>query len=358
MRSLRYVAFPYTSETGLMGRRPQTLALMLLLLVVANVAQAQSPEPSPADKETARNLYRRGHERFRSGDYHGALEAFQAADKIMDVPTTGLEVGRTQAQLLLLLEARDRLLQVSRYPQEPDEPEAYTKAREEAKVLAQEIAARIPAVRIEVRGPAGPMNERPDLVIKVDGQPLRRELYSLPRSLNPGRHVFDAIAPGFAPQRATESIAEGEQRVIQLVLVPRLAGDQPGPKPDGGNGSEPAGEEGISPLAWVGLGLGGAALVLGAATGIVTLSRAAALDEECPGKQCSAEQEEELESAKTLGHVSTASFVVGGVGVTAGLIVLLITIGDDDTASSPPAPGGVSAQPLIGPGFIGLRGRF
>ena len=140
------------------------LALMLSVALFASHVQGQTSdgprEINVGDRETARSLMDDGDAKLAVGDYRGALDAYLAADKIMGVPTTGVDVGRAQHKLGLLLEARDTWLRVTRYPARPDEPDAFTKARRQARALATAIAGRIPSLQIEVTGVA------PDVAIK------------------------------------------------------------------------------------------------------------------------------------------------------------------------------------------------
>ena len=85
---------------------------------------------------------------LKAGDLTGALEAYRGADAIMGVPTTGIEVARTQIRLGRLVEARDTALKVSRYPVKRREPRPFTDARTEALQLASELAARIPSLQL------------------------------------------------------------------------------------------------------------------------------------------------------------------------------------------------------------------
>jgi hypothetical protein len=75
-------------------------------------------EPTASEKETARGLMDEGHAKDDRGDHAGALESFRAADALMHVPTTGLEVGRQQVALKLLV-AACRWSRASRPPSRP-----------------------------------------------------------------------------------------------------------------------------------------------------------------------------------------------------------------------------------------------
>ncbi|MBW2528591.1 MAG: hypothetical protein JRI23_30740 [Deltaproteobacteria bacterium] len=331
------------------------------------MAQPSAPaaEPSPADKETARNAYLTGVERYRAEDYHGALQAFQAADRIMGVPTTGLELGRTQMTLGLLVEARDRLLEVTRYPVRAGEPGPYAKARAEAGELAADLAKRIPSISIQVGTVDGPLPPDVKPKVTVDDAAVAPDLLDIPRRLNPGHHTVMAGAEGFVSQRQAITLAERDQRVLQFKLV-RGSGDgaspEPGPNtgPDKGPVAPDAPGPEISPLVWVGFGVGAAGLLTGGITGGITLSKTSSLEDECPDKQCTAEQEADLDDAKLVGHVSTAGFVIGGVGVAVGIVGLALT--DWDGGSSEPGDGApesaIRLQPLLGPTSIGLQGSF
>jgi hypothetical protein len=55
----------------------------------------------------------------------------------------------------------------------------------------------------------------------------------------------------------------------------------------------------------------------------------------------------------TLAHVSTTGFVIGGVGAAVATVALVMELTGDE-------PGGDRATltPLLGPGFVGVRGSF
>lgn len=356
-------------------RLAQGLVIATLAVAPGWRATAAQPgaapnEPSAADKETARHLYQTGVERYRAEDYHGALEAFRAADRIMGVPTTGLELGRTQATLGLLVEARDRLLQVTRYPISSGEPAPFAQARQEAARLAADLADRIPSIQVQLQGPEGPLPADVEPTVKVDEAVIPPDLLGVPRRLNPGEHLVSVHADGYRAETRTITLAERDQRVASIRLVPNGGADRTG---DGGQdagdptvGDEPsgAGEPSpvqLSPLVWIGFGVGAAGLLTGTIAGGVALSEASSLDEQCPDGRCSPAQQDDLDAANRIGHVSTAGFVVGGVGVAAGIVGLLLSDwgeGGGDAAAGTVRTSDVAVEPLIGIGGGGLRGWF
>ena len=119
---------------------------------------------------------------------------------------------------------------------------------------------------------------------------------------------------------------------------------QPLPLPD------PADERGVSPVAYVGFGVAAVGVLVGAITGGISLSQQSTLREECPNDICAPEKEYELSEAMALGHVSTASFVVAGLAVGVGVIGLV--------HGGSESKGSVAILPHVGPGSVGLTGRF
>jgi hypothetical protein len=60
----------------------------------------------------------------------------------------------------------------------------------------------------------------------------------------------------------------------------------------------------------------------------------------------------ELDEADTVALVSTVAFVLGGVGLAAGVAGLIGGLYDTDPSAE------ASVRPLLGPGFVGVDGRF
>lgn len=122
----------------------------------------------------------------------------------------------------------------------------------------------------------------------------------------------------------------------------------------------------ISPLVWIGLGVGVAGLVTFGVAGGVAMHRESKLADECPDASCAPDQQDALDKAMLSAHVSTVGLIIGGMGVTI-LTIGLVLPGDDDaegpTAAEPaaePEPQAESAalQLLLRPGSVGLRAQF
>lgn len=329
-----------------MGRghaRGGLLAASLLVCAVAHPAAAQSerPEPSFADKETARSLFEDGDRKYRAGDYKGALAAFEAADEIMGVPTTGVERGRTLAKLGRLLEAREVLLRVTRFPTAPAETPVFARARREAAVLAREVAERIPSLSIQISGLA----EDTEFELLVDGSAVPTKARRFPRKVDPGQHTVEVRAEGYQTEKRTVSAREGESVDVQIAMQATAAPNSDTPPSD-------VGPLGIPIMSWVGFSVGAAGLIIGAVAGGVTLSNVSDLDERCPSRDaCPPDVQEDLDEAEAISHLSTAGFIIGGLGIAVGLTGLFLfgplKVGQD-----------ARVQPWVGLASAGLRGAF
>jgi hypothetical protein len=113
-----------------------------------------------------------------------------------------------------------------------------------------------------------------------------------------------------------------------------------------------------SPLPWIAFGVGGAGLAVGAVTGVMALSIKSDLNESCPSGKCSpssaeeeARFEDDVSQYHTLGTISGIGFGIGLAGAATGVVLLLTT---------PKAESAPSARitPVIGPGYVGIRGRM
>ncbi len=277
-----------------------------LLACVWLLAGAAHAEPSAADKETARSLLLDGRARMEAKDYAAALKAFQGADAIMHVPTTGIAVARAHAALGHLIEARETALAVSRTSAEPGESPAFADARAEAADLAARLAPRIPSVTVIVTG------VDPSLVeVRLDGALLPVATLGLPRKTNPGHHTVSLTGPAYAD--VTSEIEVKEQDAIKVELSPKRSGvpaPTAAPPPvatgvatsvataaplvsaPGATATAPGGPGAAAPpapvpaWAWVAGGAGVAALGVGAGFLADFLGVRDTLARDCPGNVC------------------------------------------------------------------------
>jgi len=214
-----------------------------------------------------------------------------------------------------------------------------------------ELTGALPSIIVTAKTGAGEDVVR--AVLSIDAKQVAEVLDGRPISLDPGPH---RIAVAIGKRVATQDIVviQGQQnRVIQLVVQLGPATPPSGPEPTGPVTTQPD-EGGISPLVWIGFGVAGAATIVGAITGGISLSKAAELDDACPDGACPPEQHDEIDRGQTLAHVSTASFIVAGLGIGVGIAGLFI----GGSTESENSATNTTVLPIIGPGYVGLQGSF
>jgi len=300
--------------------------------------------PTAADKETARTLVKSGRKKRKDGNLQGARKDFEAAHAIMQVPVTGYELGRAQAELGLLVEARDTLLEAGRYKLKRGDSYQIAQARADAKKLSKKVADRIPSVKITITGSAAD-----GATVELDGNELLGETLGSPIKLNPGEHEVVA-RNGEAEETARFGVSESEQKDVELTL------DAPPPEPDVPVAAPPVRtepEQTTNPMVYVGFGVFGAGAIVGSITGIMALSKFGDVAPQCPNNRCPPETHDDIDSGETLGTISTISFVVAGIGAAGGVMGLFMPIEVEASAE-----GDSSAGLRIGPTHLSIEGRF
>jgi len=312
-------------------RTAVVLTAFTLVFAVTTEARAQGA----VEKAQARALMDQGDAKREAKDYEAALKAYTDADNIMHVPSTAIEVARMQVQVGKLLEARDTLERLKNLPVRPNEPPAFGKARKDGAQLADELNQRIPAIQVVVTG-AEP-GQTPEVTIDNEATPA-----SSPKKVNPGAHTV-RVKLGTDEKSEDVTVSEKETKTVSIELKSKepskkviTTDDDPG----GGNGTGKILTFGGFGLAIVGVGVG-------TVTGIMSMSKVSDIKNDCTNDKCLPSRASDIDSAKTLGNISTVAFVVAGAGVVTGVVGLLMSSrGKADTTA------------VIRPSFNGLAGTF
>lgn len=324
-------------------------------LLVSGEAHAQR---TAADIESARQAYNDGIALRDKGDLKGALEKFRAAHALGNTPITGLELCRTYAVMGQPVEARETCLGVARIPPQAAETGRSQEARAEAARLADDVKPKI--AQLELRITNVPPGREP--TVTVDGVAIPAVALGSPRAVNPGVHVVVAKVGSGGETKATFEAREGQPQVIELAVQPPPPEDTGGPAkgPGGDTGTKPAPPKKSSGVATFGFIVAGSGAAIGLLAGGVALAKKGSLDDACPNQQCGREQHDALDSARTWGNVSTAFFVIGGVGLGIGILGSLSGT-SSKTASTPPKSASarpVTWTPVLGLGGAGVHGTF
>jgi hypothetical protein len=333
------------------SRRARRLSIRAgcILLGVASATPAFA-QRSAADIETARQLYNQGIELRDHGDLRGALEKLRAAHALGNTPITGLELCKTHASMAQPVEAREVCLGVGRIPPLSGETSRSQDARNEAARVAEDMRPKISIVRLHIMGV--PPGREP--IVTVDGAPVPLAALGEARAVNPGKHEVSARIGNGPETRSQIDLAPGESKDVSLpVTAPPPEAEPVHPPPQGGERPPP--RERSNGLQTAGLVIGGIGVGIGAISGIVALSEKSDLDKKCTDKICGVPDHDALDSAKRWGNVSTAFFIVGGVGA---LIALYATVNPPRPRASTAAAQKATFTPDFGPGGMGIHGAF
>jgi hypothetical protein len=335
------------------------LALVTALVTAAlSVVTAANADPTAADRETARTLMEQGREQRDKGDLKEALKRFQAANDIMHVPTTALEVARAQVALGLLVEARDTVAGLRQNQAAKRESQLFKDARNKAEELDASLTGRVPSVTISLTGvPAGQEAE-----VAVDGVTVPAGALGLPRSVDPGHHVITAKTSN-ADGKQEVDVKEGEQKPVEVALVSAAVPvvDTP-PTPEE---APPTKSHKPTVVTFVGIGVAGAGVIAGTVTGILSISKKSTLTSECPNHICGPSSASTLSSANLYSTLSDVSFAVAGAGAVVAVVSLVVGHGGGPPPPPPPSTGwtvtpwfawGFAYEPAGG--SAGVRGSF
>lgn len=288
-------------------------------------------------------------------DLKGALKSYQAADAIMNVPTTSIEVARTQAALGLLLESRETLAKILRTAPKPGEPPAFANARKAAETLNAELGTRIPSVIVVVQ------NAEPGSTpqITFDGEAVPAAAAQAPRKVNPGKHTV--IAKSGANEKTEDvTVAEKETKTVTIDLAKKIVAPPPVvDEPEAATPSKPG--SGWKIVMWSGFAVGAVGVGVGSVTGIMAFSKTSDVEGKCPTPTtCPRAEQSNLDSARSMGTISTVMFIVGGAGIGVGILGLVMSnkSNGDTVPPSSAATARVRVRPEVGPTWMGLSGSF
>lgn len=307
--------------------------LLAAFLFMSSSASAQ--EIDDASRTAARAMGTSGVEAYQAGNYQEASDRLEKAYAIARVPSLGLWSARSLRKLGKLVEAADRYLEtVSLQVPEGDyviQKQAQTDATRELK----ELKPRIPVLNIQVKGATAA-----EVAVSVDGTPLAATLVTEPRLVNPGEHRVEGTH-GTDRANATVTVEEAKSATAVLDFTVTASGG-PAVESDGGGGGP------YRLLGFIALGVGGAGIVTGGIAGILAIDKKGTIDNSaaCEGNRCS--DKGLVDSYGTLRTVSSIGLIAGAIIAGSGVALVF-------GSGSKKEP---SAAAYVGPGSVGVRGRF
>ena len=314
---------------------PRTLAAAVLVALVA-LAPVAVAAPTAKEKAEARQLWTKGKQATIRKKHEDAAASFRAANDLDPKAQYQLDLGRALIETGALVEAEEVLSGVA----STSEPNTQ-KAKAVAKKLVGDLGARIPTLKIVVRGP-----DAAKASVTIDGNAAQPDK---DLRFDPGPHEVEARTPAGGEANQSVTLAEKDNKTVTLTLsAPKVV---EAPK------TEEGGSGGTMVPAAISYAVGGVGLAVGAVLGVLAFQKTSETEELCGGTVCPQEYADEVATAQDYGTGSTVAFAIGGLGVAAGLI-LTFTVGMSDDSPDEPDKKEAHVEPVVGPGYVGVQGVF
>jgi len=332
-------------------RRALFIRAAAAVLLATSVAWAQQP-----DREAdAGRLFREGQKLLEERRYGEACPKFEAAYKkdgqlgtLINLAFCHKEQGAIWYAWLEFRDAEIKAMELGRLDR-----------REFARQRLTELEKTPSLTKVIVDNP----HKFPIAEVLVEERKVPEAERGAVFAVEPGQRKFVFRAKG--KKQATTLVIVSKADKAQHVLVPEMEAapapdpSPPPPPPDKRDADPPAPlpkREGEDPggtqrtLAWAAIGVGGASFIVGSVSGLMVMFSPCA-DNAFHAKnkeECSEDAQKRSQNTVTISVISFS--LAGGAGI-AGLILLLTAPSRTDTPSG-------KVTPMIGAGFVGLRGSF
>jgi hypothetical protein len=359
--------------------RPRTrlppAAVVAIVLGLGLSAAPAARAQSDADRAQARDLGQQGYAAMDAKDYTKAADLFRRADALYHAPTIMLGLARAESHLGKYVESAEHYRRIVLEGAPPGAPQPIKDAVDAAKHEIADVEGHRAKVTLSVKGPDQP-------TVTLDGAPMSAAALGVERLVNPGPHAVHVTAAGWKDADQSFTVADGGSAQVAVQMESAGAGAPATvatatPAPATGAGTGAPGDAATAPatdttpetpasgsggsmktIGWIGIGVGGAGIVLGAVTGAMAAGKhSTASSSPCASGPCGqgdlSTYDSNRDSYYTLGTISTIGFIAGGVLAAGGAALLLFGPKGD---SAPAAAAWVS--PFVGPGSAGVTGRF
>lgn len=198
--------------------RHAALFTAIVSVLLATAARAGRPE----DEAQAELAFQAGWQLLEAGDTRAACEKFEISMRLSPASGGALALGECYETLGRTASAFGRYAEAMRLAEAENRGDrvALAKKRKAAlgprlKTIAVTLAPELADAKVAVR---------------VDGQPLDATLLGFERPADPGDHVIEAAAEGYAPYRA--QVVLFDEPVKVTIAMTRVAPAPPSPKVD------------------------------------------------------------------------------------------------------------------------------
>lgn len=308
---------------------------------------------SAADSATAQALFEEGKKLLAAGKSKAACPKFEESQRLDPGVGTQFNLadcyekdGRTASAWSLFLE-------VAAATKKAGQSDREAVARGRAEALRPKLS------RLVIQVP--PKSNVEGLEVQRDGVVVGKAQWGLAVPADPGVHVIRVSAPA---KKAWETRIELEAGPsVQTLSVPALT-DAPAsetvtdaPEPDAALDTSSAGTSTQRYLAYGAFGVAAVGVAVGSIFGLQAISKNddSNADGLCDGNRCVAEGAALRDDARSAGNISTIGFAVGGAGLVAGVLLLVL-----EPKRSAPQADSVAWSAFVTPrgGALGFGGAF
>lgn len=350
------------------GMRASSLALALVFAAAPALAQTEE------EIAGARSAATQGVKAYEAGDYAQAVDLFQRAESLVHAPPHLLYMARAHEKLGHLVTARELYNKIIRENLAPSAPQAFRDAQAAAEEEIRAVEPRLARLTVTVEAPPGVV-----ATVTMDGKEVPAALLGVPRPVDPGEHVVEAKAEGYLAARQSTALTEGGNGTLALKLEVDPNAPVPAASPEPANEPAPVAQPdpmpqdatpqdqgiGLRTPSYIAFGLGAVGLGAGLLFTLQSASKRSDADklyDECASRgvdgQCKesdplasdvASLDDEAGSARTLAIVG---YAVGGLGVAAGVTLLVLDSQRSKSGSEP------RIVPWVGYQSAGISGTF
>jgi hypothetical protein len=316
-------------------------------LLSASVALFAPPARAD-DPAAAQSLFNDAKKLMTAGNYAEACPKLEESQRLAPAVGTRFNLADCYEHVGRSASAWAAFLSVASSAKNASQAAREKAARDRATALEPKLS------RLAVVIP--PPSRAAGLAVTRDGESVGDAEWGEAMPVDPGEHTVAASAPGKHGWKAIVDV-QGVPSTTK-VIVPPLDDEPVAPPPASPAASSapapaaPAAPSSASPLGWVLIGMGGAAVVGGAVVWVMRGNEESKLDAECgpSGASCPPGSSGDISSGKTDTVLGATFFAVGGAAVLVGASLLLFG-GHDAKATA-------SARIVPALGGLRLEGSF
>jgi hypothetical protein len=334
-------------------RKPRC-CILLMVLALQGVAAA-SPNAalaaagvadSASAPLSAGELANDGVVAYEDAQFDLAKEKLSLAFQSLPAPTIALWLARTELKRNDLVAAANWYKRVAELSTALGKVELQQQAQRDAAAELTSLLPKLPRIHVDFTGCASA-----DAVVKINGTITELSSSGDVTALNPGQFAVECEHAGHTVAHRVE-LAESDTKTIACEF-PIATTPATQPQPSAVSSTSEAQRAPRSDLRTIvtysALGAGALGVLVGTITGIIAVSKSHSLDGKgCSNGHCDPALASDVASLNRLRPISTAGFIVGGIGLASG-VTLYLTAPKQEAAP---------VAVFLGPQFVGMRGSF